>query len=121
MGSVDTEDITTVSNGMGSQDGSSDDNTILIVAAAGGGVVVVLLVVALFLCRGQKVESNVSVARTQNNSPTSRAFMKNEMMKHILLVLVMTITHTTSCKSPVLFICLCMCVCVFAWFPCMCV
>jgi len=53
-----TTDVTTegTSPNPAPESSSSDDNTVIIAAGVGGGVAVVLLVVALFICRGKKIE-----------------------------------------------------------------
>ena len=54
--SLNTDDITVVSNGMGSSDKDDGDNKIIIIVAAAAGVGVVLLLgVFYFYCRGRKV------------------------------------------------------------------
>ena len=79
--SLDTEGITTISNGMASEDGDeSDNNMILIIAAVGGGVVIVLFVVALFMCRRTKIGARTSNVKTSAGSSTD-AYMKNEMIE----------------------------------------
>ena len=80
--SLDTEGITTVSNGMASGDGDKkDNNMILIIAAVGGGVVIVLFVVALFMCRRTRIDARKSNAKRRSADSSTNTFKKNEMIE----------------------------------------